>query len=221
MQNKDGSYFVTNPAQPVRFTALPVQPPRRAILDRLGYREGVTQLSPAETARLECEIAAAFRHCRPQGVYTTAGVSAADTAEGIVTLDGGWQIRCAGVAKMFADSGARCAWLAAATVGAEITQIAAEAIANGDAAKAAIADAVGSECADAALDLLAALARQQLRPAGGNLQRCRFSPGYGGWQLSDQTHFFERLQLAELGITLTPSYIMSPEKSVTAIAPIC
>ena len=45
----------------------------------------------------------------------------------------------------------------------------------------------------------------------------RFSPGYGDVQLEVQRHFFSLLPCTQrIGLTLTDSLVMAPEKSVTA-----
>lgn len=46
----------------------------------------------------------------------------------------------------------------------------------------------------------------------------RFSPGYGDLPLTFQPFFMEKLQMHRLGVCLTPSFIMTPAKSVTAVA---
>lgn len=44
----------------------------------------------------------------------------------------------------------------------------------------------------------------------------RFSPGYGDVSLAVQKDFFRLLNCSRIGLTLMPSLIMAPEKSVTA-----
>lgn len=47
----------------------------------------------------------------------------------------------------------------------------------------------------------------------------RFSPGYGDWDLREQGKIFALMDLPRrLGVTLTQSFMMLPEKSVTALA---
>ena len=192
-------------------SSLPVALPRPNILGRLGYQDGTSH----SDARIEADMTKAFGLCHPRGVYATVSIQAGND---LVTLPDGWVIHCPGVAKMLASS--QFAWLAACTIGPELPQAAAAAMQAGRGASAATYDAVGSETADAAMDALQNLARQQLLPRGLALARCRFSPGYGGWSLADQRYFFDWLQMHTLGVTLTPSFIFSPEKTVTAIAPL-
>lgn len=43
----------------------------------------------------------------------------------------------------------------------------------------------------------------------------RASPGYGGWILERQTLFFDLLPHEKLGMSLTPSFMMVPRKSIS------
>ncbi|MCP4231084.1 MAG: hypothetical protein GY771_13175 [bacterium] len=45
----------------------------------------------------------------------------------------------------------------------------------------------------------------------------RYSPGYCGWHISGQRKLFDYLRPGDIGITLRPSYLMEPLKSVTGV----
>jgi hypothetical protein len=45
----------------------------------------------------------------------------------------------------------------------------------------------------------------------------RFSPGYCGWHVSGQKKLFAALEPEEIGITLTPSCLMKPLKSISGV----
>lgn len=49
-----------------------------------------------------------------------------------------------------------------------------------------------------------------------NVARPRYSPGYGDVSLECQKIFFNLLPCSKIGLTLMDTYIMAPEKSVTA-----
>ena len=115
---------------------------------------------------------------------------------------------------------ARGIWIGAVTVGEEISDAVRTAMNNGDTARAAILDAVGSECADAVMDALQQFSAHPLARQGYTIDQRRFSPGYGAWGLDAQKHFFQLLKLEELQMTLSGTFIIQPEKSVTAIAPL-
>ena len=52
---------------------------------------------------------------------------------------------------------------------------------------------------------------------GFNLTKMRFSPGFGDLSLENQKQFFKALELEKIGLRLTDSLMIVPEKSVTAI----
>ena len=87
-----------------------------------------------------------------------------------------------------------------------------------DPATGVIYDAVGSEMVEEALNVYQAKLTTTLRREGKILAQPRYSPGYGDCAIHAQDVFFKHLPMTELGVTLTPAYIMRPEKSITAFA---
>lgn len=85
-------------------------------------------------------------------------------------------------------------------------------------ARALLLQAVGTACAEELCDRLCRELDRELREKGYSL--CpRFSPGYGDLPLSLQREVFSYLGCpARIGLTLNESLLMSPSKSVTAIA---
>ncbi|HAR48794.1 MAG TPA: methionine synthase, partial [Smithella sp.] len=45
--------------------------------------------------------------------------------------------------------------------------------------------------------------------------------GYADFNLGNQKAIYEILQMEKIGVTMTPHFILIPEKSVTAISGIC
>jgi len=58
----------------------------------------------------------------------------------------------------------------------------------------------------------------QLRRSQKAVSRRRYSAGYGDFSLENQQLMYERLHLKEIGVKITDTFILVPEKSVTAIA---
>lgn len=86
------------------------------------------------------------------------------------------------------------------------------------AAKALFIQAIGTERVEALCD---AFCKQQAQAyaAGGHCLLPRFSPGYGDLPLSMQRQVFDALNCpVQLGIALNDSLLMTPSKSVTALA---
>ena len=104
--------------------------------------------------------------------------------------------------------------LLAATLGAEVESLIRRA-AGRDMAEAVILDAAGSAAVEELCDSFCADLAAALAP------RCltgRFSPGYGDMPLSDQFALFRVLDVSRrIGVTLSDSALMIPQKSVTAL----
>ncbi len=88
---------------------------------------------------------------------------------------------------------------------------------GGGGAKAIVLDSTASQIADATAAWVMEFVQKQLRREGKTTTKTRYSPGYGDLSLAHQSIFFELLHLEQLGMKLTESFMMMPEKSVTAI----
>lgn len=110
--------------------------------------------------------------------------------------------------------------LFAATLGAEVSHRISALFSCQDFALGAVLDAVASVAADGAVSVLerrlaARLALEE--PDGAALAVLAYSPGYCGWHVSGQRRLFARLRPGEIGITLRPSCLMEPLKSVSGV----
>ena len=77
---------------------------------------------------------------------------------------------------------------------------------------------IGAERIERVCDVFCGMLSQTLRDSGKRLKP-RFSPGYGDLSLETQRQIFALLDCErQIGLTLNGSLIMSPSKSVTAIA---
>ena len=84
-------------------------------------------------------------------------------------------------------------------------------------AKGLMMQAIGAERVESLCDLLCGRFCEEVRGEGSALTR-RYSPGYGDLPLSFQTDLFRILPLGRIGLTLNAGMMMSPSKSVTAVA---
>lgn len=85
-------------------------------------------------------------------------------------------------------------------------------------AKALLVQAIGTERVEALCDTFCAEQTKNYA-AEGAILRPRFSPGYGDLPLAMQREVFAALDCErQLGITLNESLLMTPSKSVTALA---
>ena len=195
-------------------TALPLALPEREILLRLGYRRARTVLDAETQTRLAAAMERSFRLCRPAGCWRVMDFQKMDA--GHLRLADGSEIASGEIVARYGDC--RRLWLGAVTIGTALPERVRADFTADAGFDAVVGDAVGSETADAAMDFLQESARQEILRHGGRLTKRRFSPGYGDWGLEGQRLFFALLPMAELGVELTATAIMKPEKSVTALA---
>jgi len=105
-----------------------------------------------------------------------------------------------------------------ATAGHPIMEAIREKTNHGDLTAAVVYDATASEMTDAALDWIMHYINGQLRREGKHLLPRRFSAGYADFALENQKAMHQKLQMEKIGVSITPDYILLPEKSVTAIS---
>jgi hypothetical protein len=108
--------------------------------------------------------------------------------------------------------------LFAATIGRRISERIEELFAANEYALGSMLDSVASMAADNAADTLASWYRAGLRKQAGaheDLAVLPYSPGYCGWHITGQRQLFAWLAPENIGISLNPSCMMSPLKSVS------
>ncbi|OGX35720.1 MAG: hypothetical protein A3I43_02850 [Omnitrophica WOR_2 bacterium RIFCSPLOWO2_02_FULL_50_19] len=111
--------------------------------------------------------------------------------------------------------GAQKAALFACTIGGDLADKVNGYVAKGEIARATVLDAVGSEAAEALADRIDDAIKAKAKEEG-YAAVARFSPGYGDWTIFDQAKILKILRSGKIGVKATKSYIMVPEKSVTA-----
>lgn len=106
--------------------------------------------------------------------------------------------------------------LFAATIGIHVESTSKRLMAEGDMMGGFVYDTIGSVYAEAAADCIE---RRIVSAASGENEKItnRYSPGYCDWVVAEQHALFSLLPSAFCGITLTPSALMLPIKSVSGI----
>ena len=100
------------------------------------------------------------------------------------------------------------------TAGEEIGKRSRRAMKERDFLRGYIYDVIGSEIVESAADLM----QDELEKsavASGNRITNRYSPGYCGWNVSEQHKLFQLIPYNYCGIRLNESALMNPEKSVS------
>ena len=193
------------------FERLNIEFPEKEIFLRLGGNCFKTTLDESARFQLMQSSRHAFSLCQAQGRFAVLPINAnhhngVDTPEGFLALGEDFSSQCRNASHL---------WCGAVTIGENLTRWRDE---TNSITASAIADAVGSECADGAMDALTRLARNELCRRGLGLAERRFSPGYGDMPLELQKFFYNKLNMAQMGIRLTENCFLFPEKSVTAFA---
>jgi len=102
------------------------------------------------------------------------------------------------------------------TAGDEIGRRIKKYMAGSDMLKGYVYDVTGSEIVEAAAGLIQERLRLSMEGEGLGITN-RFSPGYCGWNVSEQHKLFSLHPSNYCGITLTASALMQPVKSVSGI----
>ena len=102
------------------------------------------------------------------------------------------------------------------TAGQEIGTRSRKAMHDRDFLKGYIYDVVGSEIVEATADLLQEDLERKMSCSGIKITN-RYSPGYCGWDVTEQHKLFQLIPENFCGISLTPSALMDPVKSLSGI----
>ena len=87
---------------------------------------------------------------------------------------------------------------------------------TGDYTLGLLLDAAGTTAVEANADSLSAIIAQKAAPKGFS-PLSRFSPGYGDWAVTSQPDILRLAGAAQIGIHTTPTFMLLPRKSVTAV----
>lgn len=104
----------------------------------------------------------------------------------------------------------------ACTAGKGIGDYSKELMHEGDFVKGYIADVVGSEIVESAMDKVQDELENEMKSKGLNITD-RYSPGYCGWSVGEQQKLFSFFPENFCNIHLSPSSLMLPIKSVSGI----
>jgi hypothetical protein len=164
----------------------------RRVLVRLGYRKPVGDIDPGIRLVVHEEAENAKKLVRPRVLAAIL-----DSAE-------------------FPDHpifrNAEKAALCLCTIGPELEGTVARLMSDGDMLRGLVLDWLGSE----AVACVSKQAEAWLKKEGSALGLWpgkRFAPGYKGWDVSGQKLIFAVLPAAEIGVSLTESFMMMPRKS--------
>lgn len=201
----------------VFFEKISIDPPREKIYQRLGFKKKTTELSSARRKETDFFINEASSLISLKGMMLRLAIQHNDGKE--IRLSGDLTFTSKKLSFFLRDC--HEAVLMGATAGDAIMEAIKEKTRNDDLSVAVVYDATASEMTDTALDWIMDYVNQMLRREGKGLLSRRFSAGYADFALKNQKMIYEKLQMNKLDVTINSSFILLPEKSVTAISGIC
>jgi hypothetical protein len=190
--------------------------PEREIEARLQVRRGQTVISEKMSGHYRLMLAEALSLVEPAAVWEIFPLE--KQTPGSVSIAENLTIRNPAVLNLMSDSVQAC--LFAVTLGPAVSTRIMELTDSGDLVSASFLDAIASALADESADKTEAAVRYEVhkgRPLKTDIFTRRFSPGYGGWELDVQPEILRLLDAGRLGMGTTPNFILTPEKSITAI----
>jgi cobalamin-dependent methionine synthase-like protein len=190
---------------------LPIEIPRPMVLLRLGYRRPAQV--PEKTSRMIDEVMTQGRALlTPRAIYGLVEVVAPDP--GVTEIAGAIRAKSGSLHERL--DGCTRAVVFAATVGPAVESWGHELLESGEMTRGLLADAFASSAAITLGLEVEKIAGRRLAEEGLTATR-RHAPGYGDWDLSDQTPLLSLLDAGRIGITLTEDHLMIPAKSISGI----
>ncbi len=209
---------------------IPFQPDYHTILSRLGYKKRTAEVSESFLSEVRAYIedasdlitlkasAARFKITEKTEETVTLmippGTFSVSDREAELPPKDSFTINSRYLSRFLKDSNE--VLLMGITGGKDIMD-AVEEYQKSDMTKAVVIDAAAGEIVDSGLDYVMSRYSRELLRESKKLLSKRFSPGYGDLSLEIQKVIYDILNLEKLGITLTDSYLMIPQKSVIAI----
>ncbi len=194
-----------------------MEPPREKIYQRLGYKKRTTTLSSGQQKQTDLFIREAASVIALRGVFLRLPIVHHDGKT--IFLSENIQLSSEKLSVFLRDC--REAVLMGATAGNAVMEAIREKTRQDDLAAAVVYDATASEMTDATLDWIMNYLNGLLRREGKSLLPRRFSAGYADFSLENQKIIYDILQMEKIDVKINPSYLLLPEKSVTAVGGIC
>ena len=186
---------------------------REEVLRYQGYSKKKVKIPNQNILQItEEEINRGYNLFKPQGIYSLIKITCF-TSKGGVNLENGLTFR---LPKSIINQlkGVSHFLVGVVTIGGLIEKKVSELFSQGDYPRALALDAVGTVAVEDFSREVRKLARQEVKEQGCKTSR-HFSPGYGGWEVSQQEIIFKSILTDNIGVRLTKGYMMLPQKSLS------
>jgi len=189
---------------------LEIEVPVKEVLRMMGCRRGAP-VRPALRELVERLVAESRSVLRPRGVYAVYDVERVGGTELVLH---GCRTVYGPVAEFLRP--ARRVAVFVLTLGDAIERLSAQRLQRGETLEGYTLNAIGSAAADVATDAMAdSVYWREAGPEEGITPP--FSPGYCGMALEEQQTLFSIVDGSTIGVTLLPTMIMEPIKSVSGL----
>jgi len=190
-----------------------IDPPREKIYQRLGYKKSTTEISAQQRTQTDRLIHEASDLISLNGMFLRLDIHLNDGEK--ILLANHLNFTSKKLAAFLGDC--REAVLMGATAGQAIMDAIKDKTGRNDLSAAVVYDAAASEMVDGALDWMMGYINRILRREGKILLPRRFSAGYADFLLENQKTIYDSLHMKNFGVKISRTFILIPEKSVTAI----
>ena len=188
--------------------------PVKDVIRRMGYPDSEHESLSQIKTLMDAELMRAKALFSPKGIYRSFRV-AERTLNRLTFKNTKFTIHSEKVCRMLKDADPVILFMV--TIGPDLEKVVDELFAGGESTRGFILDAIGSETADAVADKLHWEILSELAKKNDYKVTPRFSPGYGDWSLTVQKEILKVCAGDQLGISVTPSSLMIPRKSVSAV----
>lgn len=160
----------------------------------------------------EEEINRGYSLFKPQGIYSLIKIKGS-ALEGRINLESGLIFRFAkSIIKQL--KGASHLLVGVVTIGDLLEKKVSELFSQGEYPRALTLDVIGTVAVEDFSRKVRKLARQEVIEQGFKTSR-HFSPGYSGWEVSQQEIVFKSIPSDNIGVSLTKGFMMLPQKSLS------
>lgn len=189
-----------------------VRPSTEEVGTIMGYSPGTEPSFVPEM--LEVLLDEAQDHVLAGGCYSVFEITEIKVPQGLIMHHSG-NLRCGSkIARQVMGSDTFALFIT--TAGGKFDEWIKSKADSGDVLSEYLCSSIGSVIADKVADLVQEEIRGLALKSGKGISN-RYSPGYCSWNIREQRGIFDLLHAGRIGVTLTPSFLMKPIKSVSGI----
>ncbi|MFH1282663.1 MAG: vitamin B12 dependent-methionine synthase activation domain-containing protein [bacterium] len=185
---------------------------RKALLKRLGYIDKKQEVSRSFVGLVTAILDLAHMLIQPKQIVNISNID--KFSESSLKLDNGFIIESKNVSNLLQCCSKVFSFVI--TIGPKLENKRDHFFKQNEPTQAMLLDACGSVAIETYADKLNKSAESEFAKKDFILTK-RYSPGYGDWHISAQKNFLGLLSAKKIGVELNDNFIMTPEKSISAL----